>query len=59
MSYDAEIIADSIGPNGARVTSFEPTMPAHRIGGIQYASDVLPERSLIARNPGGEAIEAN
>jgi len=27
MSYDARIIADSIGPNGARVTTFELTMP--------------------------------
>ena len=27
MSYDARIIADSMGPNGARVTTFELTMP--------------------------------
>ena len=27
MSYDAKIIADSVGPNRARVTTFELTMP--------------------------------
>ena len=58
MSYDAHIIADSIGPNGARVTSFELTMPrivlaefnTHRMFSRNAASSrAIPVEKLLGK----------
>lgn len=58
MSYDARIIADSVGPNGARVTTFELTMPrivlaefnTHRMFSRNAASSrAIPVEKLLGK----------
>lgn len=58
MGYDAKIIADSIGPNGARVTTFELTMPrivlaefnTHRMFSRNAASSrAIPVEKLLGK----------
>ena len=58
MSYDAKIIADSVGPNRARVTTFELTMPrivlaehnTHRSYSRNAASSrAIPVEKMLAR----------
>jgi len=47
--YDAKIILDSIGPNGARLTTFELTYP-HRVFSRNSASSrAIPTEKLLAR----------
>jgi hypothetical protein len=58
MGYDAKIVADSVGPNGARVTTFELTMPrivlaehnTHRMFSRNAASSrAIPVEKLLGR----------
>jgi hypothetical protein len=58
MSYDAKIVLDSVGPNGARATTFELTMPrivlaefnTHRMFSRNAASSrAIPVEKLLKR----------
>ena len=58
MSYDAKLILDSVGPNGARATTFELTMPrivlaefnTHRMFSRNAASSrAIPVEKLLKR----------
>jgi thymidylate synthase ThyX len=65
MAYEAKIVLDSVGPNGARLTTFELTYPSivhaelmtHRVFSRNSASSrAIPTEKLLARIENDPAI---